>query len=295
MPYPAGVLAVVCALTSALLYALASVLQQRGAAAQPADTALRLTLLTRLLRNPGWLLGLLCDIAGYVFQFVALGHGALVVVQPLLVTGLLFALPIGAAWSGRKLSRWDWIAAVMVCAGLAVFLTAAQPSNGRPDVSAYTWGLLLGSAGGLSFFLVTASLGRPAWQRAVLLSSSSGVIYGLAAALTKTSSHLFESGILHFLGHWQPYALAAAGVGGMLVAQSAFQAGSLEASLPPMTVIDPIVSILIGVIAFDESISDSGLAIALEVVSLAAMSVGVFLLARSEAVRSIREPKAPPT
>jgi drug/metabolite transporter (DMT)-like permease len=288
------VLAVVCALTSALLYALASVLQQRGAAAQPADTALRFSLLTRLLRNPGWVLGLLCDIGGYVFQFIALGHGALVVVQPLLVSGLLFALPIGAAWSGRRLGRSDWVAAVMVCAGLAVFLTAAQPSNGRPDVSGFTWGLLLASAGGLSLLLVAASMGRPAWQRAVLLSSSAGVVYGLAAALTKTSSHLLSHGIVEFLEHWQPYALAAAGLGGMLVAQSAFQAGSLEASLPPMTVIDPIVSILIGVTAFEESISDDPLSVALEVVSLAAMSVGVFLLARSEAVRSVHESRSPP-
>lgn len=80
----------------------------------------------------------------------------------------------------------------------------------------------------------------------------------------------------------------------MLVAQSAFQAGSLEASLPPMTVIDPIVSILIGVIAFEESISASGPAVALEAVSLAAMSVGVFVLARSEAVRSVHETRSPP-
>jgi drug/metabolite transporter (DMT)-like permease len=288
------VLAVICALMAALLYALASVLQQRGAAAQPEDTALRLSLLTRLLRNPGWMVGLACDIGGYVFQFAALGPGALVVVQPLLVSGLLFALPIGAAWSGRRLGRWDWVAAVLVCAGLAAFLIVAQPSNGRADVSGFTWGLLLASAGGLAFLLVAASLGRAAWQRAVLLSFSAGTVYGLTAALTKTSSHLLSSGIAQFLAHWQPYALAAAGVGGMLVAQSAFQAGSLEASLPPMTVIDPIVSILIGVIAFDESISASGLAVSLEALALAAMSVGVFLLARSEAVRSVQESKSPP-
>ena len=284
-------LAVVCALLSALLYALASVLQQRGAAAQPEEAALRLRLLTRLLRNPGWMLGFGCDIGGYVFQFIALGNGPLVVVQPLLVLGLLFALPMGAAWSGRRLGRWDWLAAVMVCAGLAAFLIVAQPSKGRPDAGGVEWVLLLVSAGGLSFLMVATSLGRPAWHRAVLLSSAAGVVYGLAAGLTKASSHLLSGGVLHLLGHWQPYALATAGVGGMLVAQSAFQAGSLEASLPPMTVIDPIVSILIGVFAFEETISASGPAIALEVVALAAMSAGVFVLARSEAGRMADEPR----
>lgn len=280
-------LAVVCALLSALLYALASVLQQRSAAAQPAETSLRLGLLTRLLRNPGWLLGLGCDIGGYVFQFIALGHGPLVVVQPLLVCGILFALPIGAAWSGRRLSRRDWLAAVLVCAGLAAFLTVAQPSRGRADVSSGTWAVLLLSAGALSVALVVMSLGRPDWQRAVLLSASSGVIYGLAAALTETNSHILSRGIVAFVTHWQPYALAVAGIGGMLVAQSAFQAGSLDASLPTMSVVDPVVSILIGVTAFGESVSASGPAIAVEVLGLIVMSAGVFLLARSEAVRSL--------
>ena len=282
-------LAVVSALLAALLYALASVLQQRGAAAQPAETSLRIGLLTRLLRNPGWLLGLGCDVTGYVFQFIALGHGPLVIVQPLLVCGILFALPIGAAWSGRRLGRWDWLAAIMVCAGLAVFLIVAQPSRGKPDVSSAVWAVLLVSAGALSLALVVASLGRLDWQRAVLLSASSGVIYGLSAALTETSSHFLARGVVPFFGHWQPYALAVFGIGGILVAQSAFQAGSLDASLPTMSVVDPIVSILIGVTAFGESVSASKPAVAAEVLGLIVLSAGVFLLARSEALRSLHE------
>jgi drug/metabolite transporter (DMT)-like permease len=288
------VLAVVYALFSALLYAFASVLQQRSAAAQPAETSLRLSLLARLLRNPGWLLGLGCDITGYVFQFLALGHGPLVIVQPLLVCGLLFALPLGAAWSGRRLSRRDWLAALMVCAGLALFLTVADPANGRPSVGPVVWAFLLVSTGVLALLLVILSLGRPNWQRAVLLSASAGVVYGTAAGLTETNAHLLSHGILHFLGSWQPYALAAAGVGGMLVAQSAFQAGSLDVSLPTMTVVDPIVSILIGVIAFDESVSASTGAVTGEVLGLALMTSGVFLLARSEAVRSLHGSRSSP-
>lgn len=280
-------LAVVCALLAALLYALSSVLQQRGAAAQPPETALRLGLLTRLVRNPGWLLGLAGDIGGYVFQFIALGHGPLVVVQPLLVCGLLFALPIGAAWSGRRLGRWDWFAAVMVCAGLAAFLIVAKPENGRSDVSGGVWAVVMVGFGAVAVGLVVGSLGRAAWLRAVLLSASSGVIYGLAAALTKTSSHFLSRGIPEFFGQWQPYALAVAGVGGMLIAQSAFQAGSLDASLPTMSVVDPIVSILIGATAFGESISASRPALAVEVVALVIMFAGVFVLARSEAGRSL--------
>lgn len=274
------------------MYALASVLQQRGAAAQPAEDALRLTLLARLLQNRVWLLGLGCDVVGYVLQFIALGHGPLVIVQPLLVCGLLFALPIGAAWAGRRLRRRDWLAAVLVCAGLAVFLGVAEPAAGHSDVSSVAWVALLASTGGAALLLVGLSLGRHPWQRAVLLSAAAGVVYGASAALTKTSSHLLDAGVFHLVDHWQPYVLLVAAVGGMVLAQSAFQAGSLDASLPMMTVVDPIVSIVIGAVAFGETISSGPPAVVLEVIALIAMSGGVFLLARAEAVRSVHQAAA---
>ncbi len=275
------------------MYALASVLQQRSAAAQPADQALRLSLLGRLLRTPMWLLGLGCDIAGYILQFVALGHGPIVVVQPLLVCGLLFALPLGAALAGRTLRRRDWIAALLVCSGLAVFLLVASPQPGHNNVAPIVWIALLGSAAGVTLALVVASGGRPAWQRAVLLSGAAGVIYGVTAALTKTSSHLLDGGIVHLLIHWQPYALLIAGVGGMVISQSAFQAGSLDASLPTMSVVDPIVSIVIGAVAFGEDIAAGPGEVVLEVIALMAMSTGVFLLARSAAARAPQRVQTP--
>ncbi len=278
---------VLCALGSALMYALASVLQQRSAAAQPADHALRLSLLTRLLRTPLWLVGLACDVMGYVLQFIALGHGPIVVVQPLLVCGLLFALPLGAAWAGRKLRRLDWIAALLVCAGLAVFLLVASPEPGHDNVGPIVWVALLGSSAAVVLGLVASSRGRLAWQRAVLLSGAAGVIYGVTAALTKTSSHLLEGGIVPLLGHWQPYALLIAGVVGMVIGQSAFQAGSLDASLPTMSVVDPIVSIVIGALAFGESIAAGPGDVLVEVIALVGMSAGIVLLARSAADRSL--------
>lgn len=282
------------ALGCSLMYALASVLQQRSAAAQPADQSLRLSLLGRLVRNPAWVLGLLCDVLGYVLQFVALGHGTLVVVQPLLVCGLLFALPMGAAWAGRTLRRRDWLAAVLVCAGLAVFLSVAAPAAGHNDVQTRIWVLLLTSTAGATVALVAISRGdRAPWERAVLLSGAAGVVYGATAALTKTSSHLLDRGVIDLLGHWQPYALLVAGVGGMVIAQSAFQAGSLDSSLPTMTVVDPVVSIVIGAVGFGESIAAGPADLLAEVIALAAMSAGVFLLARSEAVRSLHEHPPP--
>jgi drug/metabolite transporter (DMT)-like permease len=282
------VLAVLCALLAALMYALASVLQQRGAARQPIETSMRLGLLTRLARNGPWVLGLVCDVAGYALQFVALGHGPLVVVQPLLVCGLLFALPLGAAWAGRALHPRDWVAALAVCAGLAVFLTVSSPAKGTAEVSGGVWAALVLGTAALAAVLIVSGSGRATWNRAMLLSAAAGVIYGASAALTAASARLLGKGVVVLLEHWQPYVLVVGGVVGMLVSQSAFQAGSLDVSLPMMTVVDPVVSIVIGATAFAESISDTPAAVAAEAASLLLMTAGVVVLARSEAIRGLR-------
>lgn len=276
-------LAVLCALGSSLLYALASVLQHRGARDQPEEQALRVGLLVRLLRHPAWLLGTACDVGGYGLQFVALGHGAIVVVQPLLVCGLLFALPMGAAWAHRRLSRVDWLGALLVCAGLAVFLAVAAPAAGRNDASPGSWTALLLSvtiAAGALTLMATAVDPR---RRAVLLAAAAGVVYGAAAALTKTASHLLSAGIVPLVTHWQLYVLILFGGAGMLLSQSAFQAGRLDFSLPTMTVVDPVVSIAIGALVFHEAINGRPGPVMVEVLSLLAMSAGVWLLARFEA------------
>jgi drug/metabolite transporter (DMT)-like permease len=271
------------------MYALASVLQQRGAAAQPEQVSLRLGLLVRLLHNRGWVLGVLADGGAFVLQFIALGHGPIVVVQSLLVCGLLFALPIEAAWSKRSMPAIDWLWAFMVCAGLAAFLIVARPASGSSDVKPIVWVLLLSTDAAVALALIGASFGRSKRRRALLLSTAAGVLYGAAAALTKSTAHLLDQRLWHLLLHWQPYALIVIGVAGMVVAQSAFQAGALDVSLPAMSVVDPVVSIAIGAFAFGESLAINAGAITVQVIALIVMSVGVVFLARAEATERLVE------
>jgi drug/metabolite transporter (DMT)-like permease len=288
------VLAVVYALTAALLYAVGAVLQQRAASATPVEHSLRLGLLTRLAVNPLWVVGIVTDTLGYVFQFMALGQGSLVVVQPLLVSGLLFALPLGAAVTGTRLTRRDWGGALFVCVGLSVFLAVAAPATGHSDTSSGMWVGILVVAAILAALAAVAARGAPPRRRASLLAASAGLVYGVTAGLTKASSHLLRGGVPHLLASWQPYGLVVAGVVGMLLAQSAFQAGSLDASLPTLTVMDPIVSIAVGAVAFGESVAVGLAATTLELVGLALIIAGVFALGRSAAVLATHEGASAP-
>ncbi|MBV8160524.1 MAG: DMT family transporter [Acidimicrobiia bacterium] len=280
---------VVSALGAALLYALAAVAQQRAAAAEPLEHSLRLRLLFNLLHRPLWLVGLMCDVAAFLLQFWALDHGGLVLVQPLLVSGLLFALPLGALISHERMRRSDWVGAGLVVVGLSVFLIVAQPDRGSADAAPKVWAMLVVSilaAVGVLLFAAQRSAGT---RRAGLLAAAAGTIYGLTAALTKACGNLFDQGLRHLLASWKPYTLAAGGISGTLMDQSAYQAGPLNWSLPILTVTDPVVSIAIGAFVFGEGVEIDGLAPLIETLALIVMTIGVFKLSRSRLVAHVRE------
>jgi len=280
---------VASALGSAFLYALAAVAQQRAARAEPPEHSLRLRLLIGLLQRPLWLLGLACDIGAFLLQFYALDHGSLVLVQPLLVSGLLFALPLGAVVSHERMTRNDWIGAALVVIGLSVFLVVAQPDRGSADAAPKVWLMLVVSiVFVVSALIFVAQLSTGA-RRAGFLAASAGTLYGLTAALTKACGNLFDQGLTHLFTSWKPYALAAGGVSGTVIDQSAYQAGPLNWSLPILTVTDPVVSIAIGAFVFGEGIEVDGIAPLIEALALVVMTIGVFMLSNSKLVARAKQ------
>ncbi len=90
------------ALGSALAAATSSVLQHRSARSAPVARRATGRLLGHLVTRPVWLAGLVAGAAGLVLHALALSGGRLAVVQPLLVSGMLFALPVSVALEGRR-------------------------------------------------------------------------------------------------------------------------------------------------------------------------------------------------
>jgi hypothetical protein len=178
----------------------------------------------------------------------------------------------------------DWIGAALVVAGLSVFLIVAQPDEGRPDASPRAWAVLIPVGLAAAAALALAARNYEGRRRSTLLAAAAGTMYGVTAALTKATAHLLDLGLGHLVRSWKPYTLAAMGITGTVVDQSAYQAGPLNNSLPMLTVVDPIVSIAIGALALGEGIEVGGIAPLVEAVALIAMTVGVFQLARSPLV-----------
>ncbi len=107
-------LAISLALLSSFLFALAAALQQREASTLRDDQAGSIRMLLILVRRPFWLGGVAADAGGFIAVAGALAVGRLVVVQPLIVTVLLFALPLSSRLTGRRVRRNDWVWAVVL-------------------------------------------------------------------------------------------------------------------------------------------------------------------------------------
>jgi drug/metabolite transporter (DMT)-like permease len=278
-------MAIALALLAGLSYAGASVLQQRAASEQPPELSLRPALLLALVRRPVWLIGIALDIGAYGLEAGALASGTVVTVAPLLVSGLLFALPFSTIGHDRRVTRHEWVPAIAVTGGLALFVVIGSPEGDRSTASLGAWVVAGAVVGVIAGTLVALAVKTTGSRRALYLGLATGTVYGLTAILTKATVDLFEGGVVHVLGHWQLYALLAVSAVGLLLNQSAFQAGHVGASLPAIAVTNPVLSCMFAVTMFGEHLDAHGpVAVTVTAAAIVAMAVGTVALARSPLV-----------
>jgi drug/metabolite transporter (DMT)-like permease len=271
---------IILALVSAALFALGTVLQQRAGAEPSLGT--HSGLLLRMARRPVWVAGIACDILGFVAQAAALGLGALAVVQPLLAISVVFALPLGVKLSGQRINRGEVVAAVLVVAALAVFLTIANPSGGHSEGPVGDWLLVGGACVAIS--AVLAMLGRrgPAPRRAALLGTAAGILFAMSAALTKAVVDDLNTGVLSVLASWELYALAVVGYVSMTINQLALNTGALAPTVASSTAVDPIASVVIGLTVFRETLHTTSAKAIGTAAALILALVGMTVLARAQ-------------
>jgi drug/metabolite transporter (DMT)-like permease len=273
------------ALAAAFFFALGLVLQEKAASDQPPESV-RAGFLTRLARQPVWLLGLLSQGIGFVAQAIALGIGRIVVVQPLLVATIVFALPLGRLIEKRRVQRTDMIGAALVTGGLAALLIVSKPSAGEDDASLLSWAVIGGGAVGVAVLLFALARGRRSAVRAGLLGSAGGILFGLAAALTKTTVSMFDEGLGAVLWDWHVYALVIVSVAAFWLEQAALQTGALAAAVATTMAFDPLSSLVFGVFLFEEALHESAVGYAISLLSLAAALAGLVMLARAKSAEA---------
>jgi drug/metabolite transporter (DMT)-like permease len=300
--------AVALALLAGLLFACAVTLQQRvsrsilptvvptgvGWASRcgawlPITGALR-----QLVRHPLWLTGWALNVAGFTTQAIALHHGSVALVQPILVTQLLFTIVIGALFSRRPPAPADFAAGAAVCLGIGLFV--ANWNTDDQHVTAYRVRVLSAVIAALCLALVLVArasrLRRPV--RAVVVSIAAGLCFSVTAVLLKlTLDSLLNDGLGPTLREWFGYLLVVSTCMGLVIGQDALASGALSTAVAGMAITNPVASAVIGVLAFHESVPSSRSALVGLSAAALLIVLGVLGLAQSATIRA-EGPGGPP-
>jgi drug/metabolite transporter (DMT)-like permease len=306
------VLTYILAVLAACANATSSVLQRKANKRVPQNENMSLRQIWDLLHQPVWFFGILAITAGFLLQATALGNGDLSVVEPVLVLELPFTLILASRVFGQRLGPREWLPTAAMAAGLAGLLYTLAPSTGgAPQVHWYGWlagiggnlalvGLLVlwaradslrrllgkgrgtdggkgGSEGGGKGADTEQKTGS---SQAAVLAVAAGSAFGLTAALMKAMTRTLSGGFFHLFTDWPIYAMVAVGVLGFFLTQSALNAGQLIAAQPGLTLSDPLISVLWGVLVFDEQVRQDWWILG-EVACAAVIVAGVVMMARS--------------
>jgi hypothetical protein len=273
-------IAVVAALCAAFCFALGSLIQQ-GAARQTHAQALRFGLLVALAQQRRWLGGMAVTVLAFGIQAVALAFGPLALVQPLVATEVLFALPMIAHRNRLPLMRKGIIGGLSVVSGMAIFVTVSPPTGGVSVPALAAWAPALAGITALTVLSASAGLRSRGTARVIWLAVATAVMYALVNAVTKSSVGLLMHREADVLATWEPYTLMAAGVLSGLFGQSAFNAGPLSLSLPVIDTVEPVSSVILGAAVFGEHLARSPGLLALQLIGGAIAATGIVVLSRS--------------
>ncbi len=279
---------------AALIVSTGEVVQQRMAAQAPPQDNLSPRLLLWLVRQPRWLAGVGCSLAGNIAFAAALNRGSVVLVESVFVIRLIFGLVIAALWGWHRVPVRDILGGLCITLGLVAFLLVGKPQAGEVTVTDFHWALGAGIP-----VVLAATLGLVArkWRggrRALMLGLGAGICFGVQASLIQAAVGVMtDDGIVALLTGWHGYAVVAVALLGMLLVQSAFESAPLDASYPGVVTAQLLTAIGLGVLVLGGRLSLGAWQLAVMVAALAAMVAGIFIITRSRLVASETSPSGP--
>ena len=282
------ILAVLAAFAAAFSFALGSALQQRVAGSTTPDEESHGSFFARIASHPSWLVGLALSAVAFTLHAFALSRGDLALVQPIIVSGIVFAVVIRSALEHRFPDTSTLVWLVVTWVGLALFLAVRPPTADqapRYDLGA----VLVGVGVALVVGAVVVARRTAALQlRGAILAGAAGVLFGLVAGLVKLALARFGEGAL--LTSWPFWALVVTGTGAVLLNQRAYQATRLSVTTPILNVAEVAVAITFGLLVLGEDPGQDTLTVVGELVGLALVIAGVIRLASADGDSHPAEP-----
>ncbi|MBV9314505.1 MAG: DMT family transporter [Pseudonocardia sp.] len=270
--------AALAALSGAAATALGTALQQRATHTTPRGQLM-------LARQPSWLAGLGLVAVGFGGYLAALSMGSLAYVQPIMISGL----PLGSvftAWLARRRPDTRLVGGAAICGvGLALLLAAARPVSPPPSQHPATaaevleW-LVFPLGAALLAACLVAARGR-GMARALGCAVASGLLFGVNAALTKLVVGQLAHGWAEPFRHWPDYAIIILAPAGFLLSQRAMRLSRFLAPVNALiSTVDPVTAVAIGLVAFHERVTVTGLALCLEAIAVLLLLAGITVITR---------------
>jgi drug/metabolite transporter (DMT)-like permease len=280
---------VAIALIAAALTGAGLVLQQQTAEQVPKSYFLHLRLIIELLHKRRWLVGIGIMAAGQALSVWAIGHLELTVAEPLGATSLLFALLLAVPLTGQRLRKREILGALLLSGGVAALsVSRSVNSEGMRFGSAQYWPAAAVIAV-IAFCFLRAGWRRAGSSRAVLTGTASGLIFGISDALTRRTVEIVGGhSLFSVFASWPVYSLVGASILALWLMESSFNAAPLNSSLPAVTAAEPLAGIALGVVVFGDVIHISPAMLALQSAGLAALVIGVILVARAPVLAGLR-------
>ena len=268
--------ALLAALASAIGFAGSTSLQHQATGSTPEHVQGVVGLLRHLLTRPRWLLGQLLATVSFVLHALALYLGPLLLVQPVVLSGIVIAVPLRAALSRRRPPASELAAVLITAVGLTIFLVVAGDTTGSraPGNATAALVVLVAATVAIASYAL-AGRGRTAAWRAGGYGAVAGLLFGVVSGMVKLTSERAADGFTGVVDAWPVLAVVGLGLFGVATNQTSYRVGSLSASMPVLNAVNVVVALALGVALFGEVPAHSTFDLLLEAAGVAAVLFGV--------------------
>jgi drug/metabolite transporter (DMT)-like permease len=264
-------------LTSAAGFATANALQHQAAGRVPESVEKALRVLAHLAGQRVWLIATAVSFSAMLLHAVALRLGSLALVQPLMLVGVVLAVPLRAALERKTPTPSELRAVSTTVAGLALFVVSTNPTPSNSSAPLAVGAAFVGACLAIALLALRLSGGKDLGPRrqAALLGAGAGLMFGATAGLLKAIGGALTSGrspalVAAILG-----CLVVAGLLGVAMNQRAYQIAPLAFSMPLVNVVDILVAVVFGVVVFGESPAHGVAFLVLQGTGLVVMTIGL--------------------
>lgn len=245
-----------------------------------AGSGLSFAHMLEMLRRPSWVVGTMLLGLAIVFQIVALSFAPLIVVQPLGIAAMVITAILNSRMSNVRLPKRALASLALSVTGILAFvIVAAFTAADRPvtnqkllTILIIFWVTLLALLIGFIFLRHKAV--------ALFYIVGAGILYGFVATFAKTVIGRFQQDTFDWLAWLGVLSLLIGALVGMVFVQNAYSSGPPDLVIAGLTVIDPLVAIVIGIVVLNEAAGAPLWAALMFIVSGVIALIGVVGLAK---------------